>query len=305
MALQNRLGLSQTRSLDLFQDRSALRLPAIGDGFEVVMGEVDVDRGDEFTDAGETALSDDIVGELAKKALDQIEPRGTRRREVNVHARVLFQPRADRGMFVRGVVVDDQMQGQSSRSLPVQLFKEAQPFDIGMARRGRAQDLPVEIVEGGEQRDGAMAGVVVSPGADVAHTERQPRLSAFECLTLALFIAAKNEGSVRRIEVKADHVPELRLKVGIAGQFEGSGQVGLDVVGGPNPLHARRRNPHLSGHRAHAPARPVRRRLRRLRDQLVLLRLRDRRFGAATGSVLDQSLHPKRRETPRNAAPTE
>ena len=169
MALQNRLGLSQPRPLDLFQDRSALRPPAIGDGFEVVMREVDVDRGDEFTDAGETAISDDIVGELAKKALDQIEPGGTRRREVNVHAWVLFKPRADRGVFVRGIVVDDQMQRQFGRSLPVQLFEESQPFDIGMAGRSRAQDLPIEIVEGGEQCNGAMAGVVMSPGADVAH----------------------------------------------------------------------------------------------------------------------------------------
>ena len=98
---------------------------------------------------------------------------------MNVHARVLFQPRADRGMLVRGVVVDDQMQGQSSQSLPVQLFKKAQPFDFGMARCGRAQDLLLELVEGGEQRDGAMAGVVMGPDADVAHPQRQPRLGAW------------------------------------------------------------------------------------------------------------------------------
>jgi hypothetical protein len=34
--------------------------------------EVDADRGGEFTNFGETAVSDTIVGELAKKMRDQI-----------------------------------------------------------------------------------------------------------------------------------------------------------------------------------------------------------------------------------------
>lgn len=74
---------------------------------------VNVDRGDDFAGTAETALADHIVGELAEKAPDQIEPSETRRRE---------------------------------------------PFDIGRALRGRAQDLPLGENEGGEKRDGARVG---------------------------------------------------------------------------------------------------------------------------------------------------
>jgi hypothetical protein len=39
-------------------------------------------------------------------------------------------------------------------------------------------------------------------------------------------------------------------------EFEGSGQVGLDLVGGPNALHARRRYPGLPSHRKTPPGPP-------------------------------------------------
>ncbi len=111
MVPQDSLSRRQARPLDHFKDCYALGLPAIGDSLEVVMRELHVNRGDEFTGACETVATDDTFIELAKKALDQIEPRGTLRREVNVNARAIFMPRADRGMVVRGVVVEDQMQG--------------------------------------------------------------------------------------------------------------------------------------------------------------------------------------------------
>lgn len=81
MASKNSSSLRQPSPLDLFQDCGVLRRPAKGDGPEILMGGVNVNHGDAFTDAGETALSNNMVGELAKKRstrLSQGEPVGVK-----------------------------------------------------------------------------------------------------------------------------------------------------------------------------------------------------------------------------------
>jgi hypothetical protein len=102
------------------------------------MREVDVDGGDQLGDAGKAAFAHDLVGQLAKEALYEVEPRGAGGGEVNVKARVLLEPGANHGVFVSRVVVDDQMQGQFSRCLAVQLFQKGQPLDVRMVLGGRA-----------------------------------------------------------------------------------------------------------------------------------------------------------------------
>ena len=97
MALQSGISLRQPCALDLFKDCGALGFPAIGRGFEVVVREVDVDRCDQFVDARKAAFTDDVVGELAKEALDEVEPGGTGRGKVDLNARMLLQPSADGG----------------------------------------------------------------------------------------------------------------------------------------------------------------------------------------------------------------
>ena len=54
-----------------------------------------------------------------------------------------------------------------------------------------------------------MAFVIV--GLSRGHTRRQgeDRLCAVQCLHLALFIHAQDNGSIRRIQIQADYVPHL------------------------------------------------------------------------------------------------
>jgi len=94
----------------------------------------------------------------------------------------------------------------------------------------------------------------VRAGADVAEAQRQPRLGAFERLALAFFVAAKHQRLLRRVEVKADHVPELRLELRVARELEGARAVGLEVVGPPQPMHGPDRNAGVPRHGAHRPA---------------------------------------------------
>ena len=76
---------------------------------------------------------------------------------------------------------------------------EAEPFDVRIARGGGAEDSAVEVVQRREQRDGAMAGVLVGARADVANAQWQARLPSLQRLALALLVAAQNQRSVRRI----------------------------------------------------------------------------------------------------------
>src|SRR6266540_5111118 len=124
MALQNSFSLCQPCAMNLFQDRGALGFPAIRRGLEVVMRQVDVDGCDQFVDAGKAAFAHDVVGELAKKALDEVEPGGAGGSEVNVNAGMFFQPSADGGMLVGGVVVDDEMQRELRGRLAMEFFEE-------------------------------------------------------------------------------------------------------------------------------------------------------------------------------------
>jgi hypothetical protein len=147
MALQSGISLRQPCALDLFKDCGAFGFPAIGRGLEVVVLEVDVDRCDQFVDARKGAFTDDVVGELAKEALDEVEPGGTGRGKVDLNARMLLQPSADGGMLVRSVVVDDQMQRQPCGRLTMDFFEEGEPLGVRVSRRSGAQNPSVEVVE--------------------------------------------------------------------------------------------------------------------------------------------------------------
>lgn len=63
MRLRIRFGLGEAGALDLFEDSCFRRFPAIRRGLEVVMSRMDIDRGDQLCDAGQTALARPIVGQ--------------------------------------------------------------------------------------------------------------------------------------------------------------------------------------------------------------------------------------------------
>ena len=161
----------------------------------------------------------------------------------------------------------------------------------------RAQDFAIKVVQSGKQGDGAVADTIVRAGSHVTDAQRQTWLRALQRLALALFIATQNQGPVGWIQVKTDHVPELAFELRVAGQFERPGQMRLYSVGRPDALDARGRNSDLPGHRAHTPAGSIWRRLRGLRDQFVLFALRDRSLAAPAWCILEQSVHPERRES--------
>ena len=91
------------------------------EGFRVLVVQLKItfDRCLQFTSAAEGAAPDLLGGQSREEALDEIDPRSSGRREVNVEARTLGQPAMDQGDLVRPVVVHDQVDVETGRDVGV------------------------------------------------------------------------------------------------------------------------------------------------------------------------------------------
>ena len=92
------------------------------------------------------------------------------------------------------------------RHLRLDGVEEADELLVAMALHVAADDGAVEDVEGGEQRRGAVALVVVGHRPGAARLHRQTRLGAVECLDLALLVDREDDGVGGRIDVETDDV---------------------------------------------------------------------------------------------------
>ncbi len=116
-----------------------------------------------------------------------------------------------------------------------------------------SKHLAREIVEGGKQGDRSVTIVIVGLGTNMTLAQGQTRLTALEGLTLALLIATEQEGTIRRIEIETNHIPELFFKGQILGKFETPESMRSDRMSRPQTLHARFAQAGFPRHRAHAP----------------------------------------------------
>jgi len=83
--------------------------PAKGLGVVVPVGEVAGDGAFQPADAVKAAAADGLGGNQGEPALDQVEPRGAGRREVQMEAGMGRAPIPHRRMLVGAVVVADQV----------------------------------------------------------------------------------------------------------------------------------------------------------------------------------------------------
>ena len=141
-------------------------------------------------------------------------------RKVQMKAGMALKPSDNLGMFVSGVVVADDVDIKLSGDLPVDLAQEGQPLLMAMTRGGMSKDLAREIVEGRKQGHRSVTVVIMGLGADMTLAQGQTGLTALEGLTLALLIATEQEGTIRRIEIEANDIPEFLFKGQILGKFE-------------------------------------------------------------------------------------
>ena len=156
---------------------------------------------------------------------------------MQLKAGMACQPALDGGMFMGGVVVQNDVDVLAQRNFAVDLLEKLQPLAVGVCWGGVSYDFALQIVQRGKKGHRAVAIVIVGLGADMPSAQRQSRLAALKSLDLAFFVTTKHHGPLGRIEVeRTDDIPKLRLKVWIAGKLKNARQVRLDFVLTPDPL---------------------------------------------------------------------
>src|SRR5580765_8759339 len=175
----------------------------VGLGNEAIDGDLKID------DRSEDAASQTPLGELGEEGLDGVEPGARGRGEVEDEARMAGEPVPDLGVFMGGVVVEDDMNHLAGRHLGLDRVEEANELLVAVALHAAASDLALENVECCEQRGRAVALVIMGHGARPAALHGQAGLSAVERLDLALVVDRKDDGMGRGIDVEADDVLEL------------------------------------------------------------------------------------------------
>ena len=83
--------------------------------------------------AAEAGPRQRLLAQVAEKAFHQVEPGRTGRGKMQVEARVTRQPGVDLGMFMGGVVVDDQVEFDPGGRFLLDLPQKVQPLAVGVA----------------------------------------------------------------------------------------------------------------------------------------------------------------------------
>ena len=109
----------------------------VGDGEVVSNGRF------ERAHAAVGAPLDLFLGQQSEPPFDEIQPRGTGRREVEVEPRVTRQPATHPRGFVRAVVVEDQVHVQVGRDGAVNRLEELEKLLTPMPPMALADDLAV------------------------------------------------------------------------------------------------------------------------------------------------------------------
>ena len=136
-----------------------------------------------------------------------------------MNARMPGQPLLDLRMFVRGIVVADQVKRLGSWRFAINLAQEGEPLAMPMTLLAARDDRTIESADRRKQRGGAVALVVMGHGRSTARLHRQAGLGSVERLHLALLVATQHQRVLRRRHIETDRDRQyLRVSRQIAGR---------------------------------------------------------------------------------------
>jgi len=128
----------------------------------VVVATVATNLPGEISDGRKDAAGEELAFNVGKPELDLIEPGRIRRREMQVHVRMIQQKRSDGLGFVRRQIVGDDVNRPALRLRGDDVAEEFDKGGAGVPRHGLTKDFAGLRVEGGQQRERAMA-VILEP----------------------------------------------------------------------------------------------------------------------------------------------
>src|SRR6266404_4160900 len=109
----------------------------------------------------------------------------------------LQQPALNSGRLMSTVVVEDQMDVKPWWHLRLNLVEELAKLDRAMAPVELANHLASLSVQGGEQRSGPVALVIMNPTFGVSRAHGQNWLRAIQSLNLRRFVNAQSQSLIR------------------------------------------------------------------------------------------------------------
>ena len=177
-----------------------------------------------------------------------------------------LEPLRDVFVFVRRVVVDDEVHVQLGGDVAFDQFQESQELLVAVPGPAVGENLAGRGVQRGEQRRRAVALVIVGHRGGATARQRQRRLGPLQGLTLGLLVHAQHHRGLRGIQVQPDDIDELGLEVRIVGQLERLHPPRAQL---PRPPQTRHRVLADTVARRHGPRRPMRRTTRRAPPQRV------------------------------------
>ena len=147
------------------------------------------------------------------------------------------EPCLDLGVFMGGVVVQNDMDDLAGRDVPLDPIEEADKLLMAVTGHVLADHRAFQDVQRGEQRGGSVALVIVGQRRAPALLQRQARLGAVQGLDLALLVDAKHDGMGRRRNVKAHDIGQFLDEGGIIREFELAPTMRRQAMGLPDRLH--------------------------------------------------------------------
>lgn len=174
----------------------------------------------QFAHAVKDTPAQTLLGEVAKEAFHHVEPGGAGGCEMHVQAGMPLQPVFHLGVFVRGVVVRDEVYFSVRWGLPVDEPKEAQPFLMPMLTPAGREHLPVQRVQRGKERGGAVSFVVVGHRLGAAFFKRQTLLGPIQGLDLALLIQRKYQRMLGRVQIQSHDLFQFLGKLRVVAELE-------------------------------------------------------------------------------------
>ncbi len=159
-----------------------------------------------------------------------------------------------RGLVARRIVRDD-VDVEIGGHILLHRIEEAAELVGAVARHALADDGAGLHIQRSKQRGRAVALIVVSAPLGLPRPQGQQRLGAIQRLDLRLFIDAKHQCTIRRVEIEADDFPHLLDEQRIGGQLEGFAAMRLERERSPDAMHRRDRQTRGPRHRARAPVR--------------------------------------------------
>jgi len=123
-----------------------------------------------------------------------------------------FEPGLHPRMFVRAVIVHDEVQRRLAGKLIVEASQEFQKLLVPRAFVTLPHDFALQDLQIGKKRGGAVAFVVMGHGAATSFLQGQAGLGSIQCLNLAFLVDAEHQGLLGRIEIEAHDIGQLLRK---------------------------------------------------------------------------------------------